>query len=240
MTTVRCRYLLSSGHERASVLLLAEVALQELLHGPLYALPGHQEDGTPADVHAVVGYALEIMDYQGSPHPPLRIPTAARRRVCYEIERLGVEEIHPVVLRLEVAGAFYVAILEDVEALVEYGARGPGHLYEGGLELLVTLGLNGVHDHMADMLGERSRAHQMVCHSLHGVEQPEVPGDRCLTGLEDHGLFVYFRSPPFVADVHPQLPIRQARIARLHSLDHVLEGSLDLSAKAEHLGHQIV
>src|SRR5215210_4597002 len=111
------------------MLLLAEVALQVLMHGPLYALPGNQEDGTPADVHAGVGHALEIMDYQGSPHPPLRIPTAALRRVCYEIERLGVEEIHPVVLRLQVAGALYVAILEDVEALVEYGAGSAGHLY---------------------------------------------------------------------------------------------------------------
>jgi hypothetical protein len=75
---------------------------------------------------------------------------------------------------------------------------------------------------------------------LHGVEEPEIPGDRCLPGLEDHALFVDVRSPPFVADVHPQLPIRQARVARLHSLDHVLEGSLDLPAEIQDLGHQIV
>ncbi len=57
-----------------SALLLADVAIQVLLHGVLYALPGHKEDGAPADVHAVVGYSLQIVDDQGRPHPPLRRP----------------------------------------------------------------------------------------------------------------------------------------------------------------------
>ena len=66
-------------------LLLAHLAIQVLLHGALYTLSGHQEDCTPADVHAVVGYALEVMDYQGCPHPPLRIPGAACGGVSYEV-----------------------------------------------------------------------------------------------------------------------------------------------------------
>jgi hypothetical protein len=41
------------------VLLLAQLAIQVLAHGALYAFPGNQEHGAPADVHPVVGYALE-------------------------------------------------------------------------------------------------------------------------------------------------------------------------------------
>ena len=52
-------------------LVLIYVPLQVLAHGVLYALAGYQEDGPPTDVHAVVGDALEVVDDQGCPHPPL-------------------------------------------------------------------------------------------------------------------------------------------------------------------------
>jgi hypothetical protein len=44
--------------ERLSALLLAHVAVEVLLHGVLDPLPGNQEDGAPADVHAMVGDGL--------------------------------------------------------------------------------------------------------------------------------------------------------------------------------------
>src|SRR3712207_3644935 len=116
-----------------TTLFRSEVAIEVLLHGALYALAGHQEDGEAPDIHAVVGDALEVVDDQGRPHPPLGRAGATGRRVRYEVQRLGVQEIHTIVLRLEPTGAIYVPVLEDVEALVEYVARGSGHLREGGL-----------------------------------------------------------------------------------------------------------
>src|SRR5215213_108155 len=140
--------------ERVSVLLLAHVAVEVLLHGVLYALPGNQEDGAPADVDAVVGDALQVVDHQGRTHPPLRRAASPLRWVGYEIHGLRVEEVHLVVLRLEVARPIDVAVLENVETLVEYVARGPGHLHEVSRQVLVTLAPFRVHDCVADVLAE--------------------------------------------------------------------------------------
>src|SRR5215204_3807829 len=156
--------LLASGRERVSVLLLAQFAIQVLTHGALYALSGYQEHCVPADVHAMVGYALEIMDYQGGSHPPLRSPATARRRVCYEVERLRVEEIHLIVLGLQAMGAVYVTVVEDVETLAENVVRSPGHLREGGLQVLVALCLGGFHERVADVFVQGPRAYQVVGH----------------------------------------------------------------------------
>src|SRR5919107_6039532 len=122
-----------------TVLLLAHVAVEVLLHGVLYALPGNQEDGAPSDVHAVVGDALQVVDHQGRTHPPLRRTASPLRRVGYQVHGLRVEEVHLVVLRLEVAGPLYVAVLEYVESLVEDVARCPGHLHERCFQVLVAL-----------------------------------------------------------------------------------------------------
>src|SRR5829696_9228870 len=107
------------------------VAVQVLAHGVLDPLPGDQEDGTPTDVNTVVGDALQIVDHKGGSHPPLRGAAAPVGRVSYEVHRLRVEEVHLIVLRLEVAGSLYVAVPEDVETLIEDVARGTGHLHEG-------------------------------------------------------------------------------------------------------------
>src|SRR5215211_4136869 len=140
--------------ERLSALLIIYVPVEVLLHGVLDPLPGNQEDGASADVHAVVGDALQVVDHQGSPHPPLRRATSPFGRVGYKVHGLRVEEVHLVVFRLEVASPLYVAALEHVESLVEYIARGPGHLHEGGLQVLVTLAPFCVHDRVADVLGQ--------------------------------------------------------------------------------------
>src|SRR5215208_4773334 len=125
--------------ERLSGLLLAHVAVKVLLHGVLDPLPGNQEDGASADVHAVVGDALQVVDHQGRTHTPLWRAASPLRRVGYQIHRLRVQEVNLVVLRLEVSGPSDVAILEYVESRVDDVARGPGHLYDRGFQVLVTL-----------------------------------------------------------------------------------------------------
>src|SRR5215218_7274914 len=137
-----------------AVTVIIYVPVEVLLHGVLDPLPGNQEDGAPADVHAVVGDALQVVDHQGSPHPPLRRAASSLRRVGYKVHGLRVEEVHLVVFRLEVARPLYVAVLENVETLVEDVARGPGHLYEGSLQVLVTFAPFRVHDRVADVLAE--------------------------------------------------------------------------------------
>src|SRR5215203_4593060 len=217
--------------ERVSVLLLAHVAVEVLLHGVLYALPGNQENGAPADVHAVVGDALQVVDHQGRTHPPLWRAASSLRRVGYQIHGLRVEEVHLVVLRLEVAGPIDVAVLEYVEALVEYVARRPGHLHEGSLQVLVTFAPFSVHDRVADVLGQGTRAHKVVRHRLHGVEQPEVAGHGGLAGLQDHAPPLDVHPPRLVAGVYPKLLACHTRVAALHGHDRVLQGSLDLVAE---------
>src|SRR5215218_139870 len=139
-----------------AVTVIIYVPVEVLLHGVLDPLPGNQENGASADVHAVVGDALQVVDHQGRTHPPLRRATSPFGRVGYQIHGLRVQEVHLVVLRLEVAGPIDVAVLEYVEALVEYVARRPGHLYEGSLQVLVTLAPFCVHDRVADVLAEGS------------------------------------------------------------------------------------
>src|SRR5215211_273963 len=80
------------------------ITVEVLLHGVLYPLPGNQEDGAPADVHAVVGDTLQVVDHQGRPHAPLRRAASPLGRVGYEVHGLRVQEVHLVVFRLEVAG----------------------------------------------------------------------------------------------------------------------------------------
>src|SRR5215211_6347120 len=133
---------------------VVHVTVEILLHGVLDPLPGNKEDGAPANVDAVVGDALQVVDYQGCPHPPLGRAASPLRRVGDEVHGLRVEEVHLVVLRLEVAGPLYVAVLEHVESLVEYVAGSPGHLHEGSLQVLVTLAPFCVHDRVADVLAE--------------------------------------------------------------------------------------
>src|SRR5215203_4736890 len=137
-----------------TVTVVIHVPVEVLLHGVLDPLPGNQENSAPADVHAVVGDALQVVDHQGRTHPPLRGASSPLRRVGYEIHGLRVEEVNLVVLRLEVAGPLYVAVLEYVETLVEYVAGSPGHLHEGSLQVLVTLAPFCVHDRVADVLAE--------------------------------------------------------------------------------------
>ena len=100
----------------------------------------------------MVGDALQVMDYQGSPHPPLGCTGCPFGGVGYEVHGLRVEEVHLVVSRLEAAGAVHVAVREGVEALMEYVASGLGHLNEDSLEVLVALLAAGVDDRPADML----------------------------------------------------------------------------------------
>ena|SRR5215207_8674158 len=54
-----------------------DVAVEVLLHGVFDALARDQEHCAAAYVHAVVGDALQVVDHQGSPHPPTRVATAA-------------------------------------------------------------------------------------------------------------------------------------------------------------------
>jgi hypothetical protein len=86
------------------MLLLAQFAVQVLLHGVFYPLSSHQEDRAAAYVYAVVGDAFQVMDHQGGPHPPLRVASSFFGRVGYEVHGLGVEEIHLVVFGLQIAG----------------------------------------------------------------------------------------------------------------------------------------
>src|SRR5829696_9546280 len=90
---------LKTRGERVSALLLVHVAVQVSAHGVLDALSCNQEDGAPADVHTVVGDALQVVDHKSSSHPPLRCPTGTDRRVGYEVHGLGVEEVHLIVFR---------------------------------------------------------------------------------------------------------------------------------------------
>src|SRR3712207_1358201 len=90
---------------RRLTLVPVDVALQVLVHGVLYPLPAHEKDGAFADIHAMVGDALEVVDYQGRPHAPLGGTGAPVRRVGYEVHGLGIEEVHLVVSRLEAASA---------------------------------------------------------------------------------------------------------------------------------------
>jgi hypothetical protein len=122
-----------------------------VLHSVLYPLPCHQENGAPTYTHAVVGDALQVVDHQGRLHTPLR-RAAVPGRVGYQVHGLGVQEIHLIVLRLEVAGSLYIVVPEDIQALAEYIACGSGHLHERGLQVLVTLAICGLCDHLADVL----------------------------------------------------------------------------------------
>jgi hypothetical protein len=92
------------------------------------------------------------VDYQGRPHAPLGRTGAPLGRVGYEVHGLGVEQVDLVVSGLEVAGAIYVPVPEDLETLTEYVPRGPGHLYQDGIEVLVAFEPGGLHDRAADML----------------------------------------------------------------------------------------
>src|SRR5215213_10787801 len=78
-----------------TVTIVIHVPVEVLLHGVLDPLPGNQEDGAPADVHAVVGDALQVVDHQGGTHPPLRSTASPLiRRVGYQVHGLRVEEVH--------------------------------------------------------------------------------------------------------------------------------------------------
>src|SRR5215210_1513715 len=133
---------------------VVHITVEILLHGVLDPLPGNKEDGAPADVHAVVGDALQVMDHQGRPHPPLWRAASSLRWVGNKVHGLRVQEVNLVVLRLEVARPIDVAVLENVETLVEDVARGPGHLHQGSLQVLVTFAPFRVHDCVADVLAE--------------------------------------------------------------------------------------
>src|SRR5215216_3631624 len=100
--------------------------------------------------------ALQVVDHQGRLHTPLRRAASPFRRVGDEVHGLRVEEVHLVVLRLEVAGPLYITVPVDIQALAEYIARGPGHLHESRLQVLVTLAICGLRESLADVLGQGS------------------------------------------------------------------------------------
>jgi hypothetical protein len=62
----------ASVRRRRLAFLIACVAGHVLLHGFFDPLAAHQEDGAFTDIHAMVRDALQIVDYQGCSHPPLR------------------------------------------------------------------------------------------------------------------------------------------------------------------------
>src|SRR5215210_3354125 len=90
----------TAGFEGTSdaIPVVVHVPVEVLLHGVFYALARNEKHGAPADIHAVVGDALQVVDHQGRPHPPLRGSASAFGRVGYEVHGLGIEEVHLVVL----------------------------------------------------------------------------------------------------------------------------------------------
>src|SRR5215211_2685020 len=62
----------ASVRRRRLAFLVAYAAGHVLLHGVIDPLTAHQEDGAFTDIHTMVRDALQIVDYQGCSHPPLR------------------------------------------------------------------------------------------------------------------------------------------------------------------------
>ena len=50
---------------------ILEATLTILAHSTLHMVTRDEEHGAPPNVHAVVGYALQVMDHQCRPNTPL-------------------------------------------------------------------------------------------------------------------------------------------------------------------------
>src|SRR5918997_1421074 len=199
------RYLRVGGPDFGLVVVLVEVAVAVLAHGALYALAGDEKDGARPDIHAVVGDAFEVVHGEGGTNAPLGGTYFPLVRVHREVHRLRVEKVNLIVGGLQVAGAFYIAVLEDVEALPEKVAGAARHLQEGGLDVGVAVGVGGLGDRTADVFAQGTGAHQVVRHRLHRVDEPQVPGHRGLAGLQDQALLVDLRPPLLKPGVHADL-----------------------------------
>src|SRR5919202_6674303 len=80
----------------------------------------------------------------------------------------------------------------------------------------------------------------MVGYGLYGVDQPEIPGHRRLTGLEYHALLVDLRPPLLVARVYAELLAGYLGVVGLQSLRHRFEAGLDLPAEIHDLLDQLI
>src|SRR5215218_1918701 len=230
----------ASVRRRRLAFLVACVTGHVLLHSIFDPLAAYQEDGAFTDIHAMVRDALQIVDYQGCSHPPLRRAAPVVRGVGNEVHGLGVEEVYLIVSRLEAASPVHVPVLKDIEALVEYVPGGPGHLQEDRLEVLISLMSFGLYERPTNVLAEGPRPHEVVRHRLHGVEMPEVLSAWVPTCLEEHTIPFRFRPSGLVARVHPELHTCHTRVARLHGLYHNLYRVFDLFAEINDFSDKII
>src|ERR687898_842605 len=115
-----------------------------LAHGALHAPAGDEKHGAPADVHALVGDAFEVVHRERGSDPPLGVAGLLLARVHRQVHRLRVEQVDPVVGSLQGQSAIHIAVLKDVQALPKEVSGGAGHLGESAPEVGVTLATGGL------------------------------------------------------------------------------------------------
>ena len=171
-------------------------------------------------------------------------------RVFLDGEDIYAREVDPVRVRRRVGMVFQkpnpfptMSIYDNVVAGLKLGRRRKkselGEVVEHTLKQAALWGevKNKLKDSGTSLSGGQQ---QRLCIARTLAMEPEVPGDWGLPCLQYHALLTYLHSPPLVANVHSQLPVGRARVSCLHSLYHVLGGSLDLPAEIQDLGHEIV
>ncbi len=135
----------------------------------------------------MVGEALVVAAQQGDVHG--RLDAVLPAVVHQVLEEGAVEEVHRVVVLLQLERQVDVLGDDDLARLGHQALRELTHLQNGRLEVPRHRRLGVAQPgHLGDVLRQVARALQVGAHPQGGDDDPQVGGDRLLAGQQGYGL----------------------------------------------------